>query len=326
MKIAVLGVGSAGLRHLHALRAIDGVDVVAISRRHNRLVELKAEGYATAPDVRAAAASGIFAAIVATETARHAEDGLAALEEGLDVLVEKPMAADAAEAQRVCERAAKLGRAVYVGCVQRFSESLGIFRDQLARIGQVHSVRIECQSYLPDWRPERPYRESYSARAEEGGVLRDLIHEIDYAGWLFGWPEAVQARLSNVARLGIETEEVAELTWETPTAGVTSVGLDYLSRPPRRIMRACGEQGTIERDGYAGTVTLAVHGADVEEFRAPQTPDEMFVEQARAFLNATRGRADARLATGREGVKALAVCDAARRASTSRREEAVEHP
>ena len=35
MKIGMLGVGSAGLRHLHALRAIDGVDVVAISRRRN---------------------------------------------------------------------------------------------------------------------------------------------------------------------------------------------------------------------------------------------------------------------------------------------------
>ncbi len=38
-----------------------------------------------------------------------------------------------------------------------------------------------AQSWLPDWRPDRDYRESYSARLDEGGVLRDLVHEIDYA-------------------------------------------------------------------------------------------------------------------------------------------------
>ena len=192
------GTGSAGQRHLKALRSVGGVEPVAVPHRRSRLAELEADGFATAPDIRTAASYGARIGIVATDTARHADDALSALEEGLGVLIEKPMAVDAAEARRLCEQASKLGRTVYVGCVLRFSESLNTFRDLLGNIGRLHAVRIECQSYLPEWRPGRAYQESYSARAGEGGVLRDLIHEIDYAGWLFGWPVALHAKVRNL--------------------------------------------------------------------------------------------------------------------------------
>lgn len=151
----------------------------------------------------------------------------------------------------------------------------------------------------------------------------DLIHEIDYAGWLFGWPEAVQARLRNLGRLGIVEEEAVDLLWETPAAGWVSMRLDYLTRPPRRLMRACGERGTLEWDGVAGTVSVALVGRTPTIVRSSQTREGMFLEQARAFLQACGDGQDLRLATGEDGLRALAVCDAARRASRSRREEAI---
>jgi len=263
--------------------------------------------------------------IIASDTDEHLSDGLAALELELDLLVEKPLATDASKAGQLWTRAKKGGRKVFVGCVMRFSESLKQFWDLLGIIGRLHSVCIECQSYLPEWRPARPYKQSYSARENGGGVLRDLIHEIDYAGWLFGWPARLQASVRNLGRLGIEADEAAELMWETPDGCVVSVRLDYLSRPHRRRMRASGELGTLEWDGIEGTVTLALAETPVRTIRSSQTRDEMFLAQARAFIDACCGVVDRRLATGEEGVKALAVCDAARRASNSRREERVEY-
>jgi predicted dehydrogenase len=309
-----------------AIRSLDGVEPIAVPIRSARLTELEADGFATVPDLQSAASNGACAAIIATDTARHAADVLWALKEGLDVLVEKPMAMDSAEGHRLRERALTLGRRVYVGCVLRFSESLNTFRTMVGDVGRLHSVRIECQSYLPDWRPHRPYQDTYSARAREGGVLRDLIHEIDYAGWLFGWPTALQARIKNLGRLGIAAEEIAELTWETSAGCLVSVSLDYLSKPSRRQIRACGEGGTIEWDGITGAVTLMAEGAPPRKLRASQTRDEMFLAQACAFVKALRGTCDPRLATSEEGVKALAVCDAAQRASDHRREEAVDYP
>lgn len=325
MKLVVVGTGSAGFRHLRALRLLDGVDVVAVCQRKSRRSELEAKGFATAPDIHTAVSKGAHSAIIASDTSRHVEDARLSIEEGIDALVEKPIAGDAFEACRLRERASRLGRKVYVGCVLRFCESLNTFRQLVKEIGRLHSVRIECQSYLPDWRPGRSYLESYSARAAEGGVLRDLIHEIDYAGWIFGWPTALQARVGNLGRLGIEADEAADLWWETANDCVVSVRLDYLSRPSRRRMRVAGENGTLEWDGIEGIVTLALAEDPVQVLRSCQSLDEMFLEQARAFIEATRGIDDPRLATCEDGVKALAVCDAARRASETRREEPVEY-
>lgn len=308
--VVVLGTGSIGKRHLAIFQEMAQVQPVAVS--------VRSESGHTLEESAAALA------VIATDTGRHAKDALRALHLGMDLLVEKPLAVDARQARQIHEEAMRLSRKVYVGCVLRFSESLGRFRENLPQIGKVHAVQIECRSYLPDWRPNRPYQDSYSARAGEGGVLRDLIHEIDYAGWIFGWPTRLQARLGNLGRLGIAAEETAQLMWETPEGATVSVGLDYLTRPTRRGMVVSGERGTLEWDGVAQTVRLFVTGSLAKEFKSSQTRDEMFAAQARAFLEAVAGRPDPRLATGEEGVKALAICDAARKASVGRREEPVE--
>ncbi len=167
---------------------------------------VQAAGCMAVPSLDDAIRLGARFCIIATDTGRHALDGIEAAEWGLHLLVEKPLATDATEARRLCARAAA-SRKIFVGCVMRFSKSLNTFREMLNSIGRVNPVRIECQSYLPDWRPARDYRESYSARPDEGGVLRDLIYEIDYAGWLFGWPCALQAKVKNLGRLGINADE-----------------------------------------------------------------------------------------------------------------------
>ena len=170
-KVAVLGTGSAGMRHLEALRALGGVWAVAIPMRPERSAVLKAAGYPVATGWDEAVRQGVQYAVISTDTGRHVQDGLKAVERGLDVLVEKPIAVDAREARRLCDEASKLGRTVYVGCVLRFSDSLNTFRRLLKEVGSLHTVHIECQSYLPDWRPDRPYQETYAARPEEGGGL-----------------------------------------------------------------------------------------------------------------------------------------------------------
>jgi len=321
--VAVLGTGSIGMRHVGVLRGMSRVNVLAVPLRPTRRQELMSAGYPTARSLDEAAGLGARLCLIATDTGRHVEDGLAAMARGMDVLVEKPLARDASEGKRLTTSAQEQQRKVFVGCVLRFSESLNVFRERVREVGTLHTVRIACQSYLPDWRPGRPYHESYSARADEGGVLRDLIHEIDYAGWIFGWPAAVHARLKNLGRLGIAAEELAELSWETSTGCLVSITLDYLSRPPCRQMKACGARGTIEWDGLVGNVRVALEGAPVNETCSSQARDAMFLAQATAFVNTAHGISDSRLATGEEGLRALAVCDAARRSSSTHQEEPV---
>lgn len=325
MMVAVMGSGSAGSRHLRVLKSITGVTPISVPQRTSRIAELEASGYATAIDLAGAKTAGATAAIVATNTGRHLEDAVSAFQNNLDLLLEKPMTVDAAQAHKLCELAGESGRKLYVGCDLRFSKSLNKFRDQLALLGKIHSVRIEAMSYLPDWRPNRPYQETYSAHADEGGVLRDLIHEIDYAGWIFGWPDSCQATIRNLGRLGIASEEIVELNWETHDGCLVSVGLDYLTTPPRRRITAHGEAGTAEWDAFAGTVKVEVDGLPCNTTTIPNEPDHTTMGLDQAFVDACNGTIDDRLADGSDGYRALAVSDAARRSSDSHMTENIEY-
>jgi len=324
--VAVLGTGSIGTRHLSVLSQIPDVEAMAVPAHPYRVTELTRAGFRAVASLEEAVKRGATRCIIATDTGRHESDGIEASRLGLDLLVEKPLSTDAQSAKRLYSETLSRGRKLYVACLMRFPQSMTQFRQWLPEIGRLHTVRIECQSHLPGWRPARPYRDSYSARAEEGGVLRDLIHEIDYAGWLFGWPDAVQARVVNLGRLGIEADEAADLWWEGHDGVHVSIRLDYLSKPTRRIMAAYGSDGTLEWDGIRNAVTLRSENGSSREADCRQTKDEVLLDQARAFLADVPGKGTSGLATGWDGVRALAVCDAARIASASSRVERVLYP
>lgn len=312
-KIAVVGTGSIGLRHLNILKEIPGVEPVAIPKRAERRAALSAEGWTVCAGLAEAAEQGARTAVIASDSGAHAADALKALDCGMDLLVEKPLGVDAREALAVAEKAKGLGKKLWVGCVLRFSESLGLFREHLPKIGKIYSVRIECQSYLPDWRPNRPWRDSYSVRKGEGGVLRDLIHEIDYALWIFGKSEKVGARLKNTGQLCVAEEDFAEIFWETESGISVSLCLDYLSRIPRRRMTAFGAQGNLEWDGMARRTRLSLPEG-TEEWQSAQAGDAMYRTQMEAFLKALCSEgSQGEAASGWDGVEALKVCDAARR-------------
>jgi predicted dehydrogenase len=324
----VVGTGSIGQRHMQVLQANGMVKVIAFPVRTQRSSELRAMKIDTAENWKQVNALGVTHAIIATETCRHPKDVQDSLDAGCHVIVEKPMAVDAVTALFTWQYANQSKQNLYVGCCMRFHNALNTFRNQLPCIGNIHSIRIECQSYLPDWRPQHPYKDSYSARYNEGGVLRDLIHEIDYAGWLFGWPDAIMAKVRITQHLDITAEDTADILWETRDGGVVSITLDYLSRPARRQMRAYGEFGTMEWDGLTGRVRLALAGESPREIISTQTRDEMYLAQDLAFIEVTSGtcKPDTRLATGADGVRALAICDAARIASKNNRETKVGYP
>jgi predicted dehydrogenase len=210
-----------------------------------------------------------------------------------------------------------------VGCCLRFHDSLLAFREHLAEVGPFYAVEISCRSYLPDWRAGYDYRSGYAANPQEGGVLRDLIHEIDYALWLFGMPESVYCQFANSGQLGIPTEEQASLLWRSDQGVQVSIQLDYLTRNPVRRMAAYGVNGQLGVDLIGQTVTVQKTAALPETFDLKGAKDKMYFDQARAFLRAIDRDDSMQLASGLEGLNALAVCDAARRSDRSQNADKV---
>ncbi len=128
----------------------------------------------------------------------------------------------------------------YVACPLRYSEVYRHLRENLPE--QVFSLRAICSSYLPDWRPGKDYKESYSAsRIMGGGVRLDLIHELDYIVSLFDMPKRVFSMSGRYSELYMDSEDLAVYLLEYPRF-LAEVHLDYFGRVPRRELEIISEE------------------------------------------------------------------------------------
>ena len=95
-------------------------------------------------------------------------------------------------------------------------------------VGRVLSARADCGFYLPSWRPGRDYRQTYSARARDGGgILLDAIHEFDYLRWLLGEVTEVFCIAGRWSRLEIDVEDLAEVSLRFASGALVSPVLAF---------------------------------------------------------------------------------------------------
>jgi predicted dehydrogenase len=126
---------------------------------------------------------------ICTHTDTHVELALQALEAGKHVLVEKPVAMDPEQADRLAEAARHAGTICMPAMCMRFWPGwswLGqVVRDE--RFGKVRSAVFRRLASHPGWSPE-----FYADPNRSGGALFDLhVHDADFVRWLFGAPAAV---------------------------------------------------------------------------------------------------------------------------------------
>ena len=275
-RILVLGAGSIGARHARNLISA-GARVDVMDALFDRAETLEP---ARARPLDLAALDGYDGIVVATPTSLHAEHGAAALATGARVLIEKPLAVepqDAAELSRIGSD--RLCVAYNLRFHQPLQQAMSLIHD--GSIGRLTALRLWFGSWLPDWRPNVDYRESYSARRSlGGGVLLDAIHELDLLLWAL--PEArFDVVGSVVARLGsldIDVEDTAKALLRSNDGAIAiEISLDYLARRYRRGIEATGENATVRLDW--ARQALELEDATHCESRVADTPVELSYEQ-----------------------------------------------
>jgi len=235
------------------------------------------------------------AAVVASPTAHHAQHAVELLDNGCPTLVEKPVTATLAEAQRVLDAAGASATPCAVAYPFRFDPTAIAVQDMICSsvIGGILHAQAESYSYLPSWRPGQDYRETNSAkRALGGGVLTELSHEFDYVTWFLGPISSVYAWIARTSDLEIDVEDTALMTLESRSEVPISINLSFASAHARRVFRAEGTKGSMEWDVMAHTVKIHRHRGLVSEYTFPTHRDQMYVEQMKAFL---RGPVNGRL-------------------------------
>lgn len=291
MRVLVAGLGSIGRRHARLLDARDGIDLVAYRTGNGpgTPVELDVETY---DGIDAALATSPDVAFVTNPTNKHVETALYCARRGCDLFIEKPLSHERAGTADLIEVAERRDLVTMVGCQFRFDPVLQRVRKILKAntYGPVQSFRSYSGSYLPDWRPGRDYRTTYSAHTDRGGgVVLDLIHELDYLCWLFGSPDRVSSALTSVPGLEIDSEAVAEILMTVAGGTPGSIHLDYCRPVPKRSLELNCEDAVVQADLLDGSVHVETpEGTEHEEYDVDR--DDRFRAQLDYFLKHVRER------------------------------------
>ena len=247
-KIAVLGAGSIGLRHIRNLLDL-GVSVVAYDPDPERCRLVKQEGGAVA-DSRDQALQDLTAAVVATPNACHAEDLAAVVDARCHAFVEKPLATFVEDLEGTLKKAKDQNLIVSVGLNLRFNPVIQRAKALLDAgvLGRLTWARLQVSLYLPSWRTGKDYRQGYTADPRTGGAMFDLIHEFDLANHFFGEAEVVAAVARQTGILEIPSEDIANIILRHEGGVFSTLHLDFVTQPPLRIAEISGEKGRLRLD------------------------------------------------------------------------------
>ena len=326
MKILVLGTGSIGKRHIANLLSA-GVQVSAYSYRASN-------GGADANpldsrvnrvnDLSEALNSDVDAVVVANRTDQHMDVALQAASLKKHMFLEKPLAVSLTGTGELMQLVAQHQLVIEAGFMLRFHPNLLWIRDFLARgdLGDIMHLRAAVGQWLPDWRPGTDHRQGYGAfKATGGGVIFDLIHELDLVYWLFGTVQDVTAMTQVVPCLNIETEGIAQICLRMVSGVLAQVHLDYVRPGYGREMEIVGRHGVLRWDYIEGSVSLQKAGGlseVVHQVPAQFERNTMFQQHMAHFLKRIRQPQMAAASSLEDSVAVLKVALAAHESSATR--------
>lgn len=323
LKVLVVGAGSVGRRHIENLLSF-GVEVSAFRYRSELRDELsKQYSINVFSSLEEAFNSSQDAVIIANRTDQHIPVALNAAKKGMHPFIEKPLSHNLKGINKLQEITKANNLVVEIGCMMRFHPDLKLIHQLLLEksIGNTYFVRASVGHYLPDWRPEQDYRHSYSAKLKYGGgVLLDLIHELDYLYWLFGPVSDVSAFLDHVSDLEIETEDIAQILLRFENGIVAQVQMDYLSPFYRRTCEIIGSKGIITWDYNSGEAKLRIRGESgprVFNRSALFERNAMFIDHMKHFLSIIQDGGKPAVSL-EEGINVLKIAIAAHKSSKER--------
>jgi predicted dehydrogenase len=332
-RILIVGLGSAGTRHLRLARELfPNSQIKVLRHRAQSTTPQFSDGYFSTMAEAIQFAPQI--AIIANPSTFHVDVAQELAQAEIHLLIEKPLSSSLEGVAQLIKTCKDRKSILMIGYNLRFSPSLQHFRKLLGEgiIGDLLSVRCEVGQYLPSWRPESDYRQGVSAKRElGGGALLELSHEIDYLRWIFGEVEWVRAALSQQSELEIDVEDSAHLTVGfLPNSGgrqlIGTLNLDLIRHDHTRTCTVIGEKGTLRWNGLTGEVDLFEEGAiNWNKLYAHQPQkDETYRTEWQDFADSIQEK-KIPFVTGEDGLRVLEIIEAARISATSGAQEMTPH-
>ena len=297
IRVAVVGVGNFGRNHVRVYRDLADAELAGVVDTDAERARQVGAEFSTAvlPDL-AALVGRVDAVSLAVPTVEHARIGCRLLELGIDVLVEKPMAATLAEADELIAAARRNGRVLQVGHLERYNPAVAAVEKIVSRplFFEVHRLGV------------------FSPRSLDIDVVYDvMIHDLDILLALVGAP------VTDLKAVGVpvlsDKMDIAHARIEFESGAVANLTASRVSTERVRKMRFFQQHEYISVD-YTRQDALRVRVRqpgpqpkfDFEKL--PVQPEEPLRAELRAFLGAVRMREAPRV-DGAAGRRALELAD-----------------
>ncbi len=295
IRVAVVGAGVFGRHHLRVLnQSLNATLVGVVDADPERAAMAAAEHncltFATLGELQ----GNVDAVVVATPTSLHAEVGCELLESGIDVLVEKPIAADLASARRLVDTAAEHKRILQIGHLERFNPAVTALKKitNLPLFFEIHRLSL------------------FSPRSLDVDVVLDLmIHDLDIVLDLAGgMPEEIRA--AGISILS-DKVDIANVRLSFPGGCVANLTASRVSTERVRKLRLFQPHQYISLDYQKQeAVAFTVSGNQQIGFQPlAVTKEEPLRLEVESFLEAVGNRSRA-LVPGEDGLRALEVARA----------------
>jgi predicted dehydrogenase len=275
-RLAVIGAGQFGKNHCRVVHESGRAQLCAVVDTDAGRAAESAALYLAEPLADARALAGkVDAAIVAVPTTAHEAVALALIEAGIDVLVEKPIAADLEAADRLVAAAARHGRILQVGHLERFNPAV---------------IELEKRSTLPLFF-EIHRLNIFSPRSLDVDVVLDLmIHDVDIVLALArAQPQEIRAA---GIRILSEKVDIANVRLQFPNGCVANLTASRVSTERVRKLRLFQPRQYLSLDyGRQDLMVFSVGaGRQIGFEKAPVTNAEPLKLQLDAFLDSLETR------------------------------------
>lgn len=263
MRVGIAGCGSIFHTHADALAHLPGITLAAVCDILPERAKRAADEYGCAAytDFRSMIDTAELDAVhICTPHYLHPPMTVYALEHGLDVVCEKPMAIRLKDAKAMAETARNTGRRLCIIFQNRYNPGSVLVRRALedGTLGAVRGARCEVC-----WHRDEAYYKSGDWRGRwdtEGGgvVINQAVHTLDLMRWLVGDEvTGISARLSRRPGSAIEVEDTAEgaLAFRNGATGLFYLTNNYCCDARTLVELVC-ENGVARIDGAVGAVTL----------------------------------------------------------------------
>jgi predicted dehydrogenase len=297
IRVAVVGAGQFGRNHVRVARESGRCELVAVVDTDSARAHEAAAGCLALFDYRDLRGR-VDAAIIAAPTVAHAEIGCELMQAGIDVLVEKPIAADLESAGRLIDTARASGRILQVGHLERYNPAVLALEQIVTQplFFEIHRMNL------------------FSPRSLDVDIVLDLmIHDLDIVLHLVGAAELEEIRAAGISILS-EKVDIGNVRLQFRGGCVANLTASRVSTERVRKLRLFQPREYISLD-YGKQHAVKFHvGADrqISFAELPAAKGEPLALQFEAFLSSVETRSEPKLsgvAARRTLEVALAILD-----------------